>query len=58
MTSVIRCRVQFEDEIVALKQEVTGLQAKVTSKEDEITKLNAELDSHKETFQKVSKAVN
>lgn len=58
MTSVIHCRVQFEDEIAALKTEVTNLKVKVSSSEEEIKKLHAELDSQKETFRKTSEAVN
>ena len=35
MTEVIRRQVQFEEEIDALMQEITGRQAKVTSKEED-----------------------
>ena len=57
MTSVINRHSQFEKGVNELKDEVEGLKKQVADKEAEICKLNAELDSQKETFEQASKAV-
>lgn len=58
MTSVINRRSQFEKGVDQLNAEIETLKKQVTDYEAEISKLNTELDSQKETFEKPSKVVN
>lgn len=58
MTSVINRHSQYEEGISTLAKEVESLKKQVADHEAENPKLNGELESQKDTFEKASKAVN
>ncbi|KMS98429.1 hypothetical protein BVRB_4g092680 [Beta vulgaris subsp. vulgaris] len=58
MTSVINHRSQFEEGVSTLTKEVESMKKQVADNEAEIPKLNTEVDSQKETFEKAYKVVN